>query len=245
MTPRILIVEDELLVAYNLSMLLENHGYSVVSVCKSLHNAIEMLDKLLPDLVILDVNLRSDGDGIQVGQYINSKLNIPFIYVTGHTNLETMQRLQETQPSSYLSKPFKEIDVVNNVRIALYKHLEQSDSYRSTIVKGNSKYSMQTQRVIQYIYDNLTKSLTIEELSDLINWNKFHFIREFKSETGLTPYQFILKAKVDRGEQLLEHFDYSIADIAFELGFGNENNFRNAFIKFKGKSPVSYRKGKY
>ncbi|MEA1984523.1 MAG: response regulator [Euryarchaeota archaeon] len=118
----ILVVEDEAIVAMSIKKALEKDGYSVSSIATSGEEAIKKADLLYPDLVLMDILLKGDMDGIEAAGTIREKFDIPIIYLTAHTDEETLERAKATQPYGYISKPFKEEDLRANIEIALHKH---------------------------------------------------------------------------------------------------------------------------
>jgi len=128
---RILVVEDEAIIALGIKKKLEELGHNVVGVVFSGKEAVEIALKEEPDLILMDISLEGNMDGIEAACKIRSKINIPIIYLTAGTNEELFQRLcitehfqgvSMTEHYAYLSKPFskKEMDV--NIELTLYKH---------------------------------------------------------------------------------------------------------------------------
>lgn len=116
---RILIVEDEFIIASNLKLMLEDLGYEPLSPAGSEKEAIEMLQKKEVDLAILDINLGGRHEGINVGRYINENVKIPFIYLTSNSDKATIQQAKQTQPSTYLIKPFTSEDIYSAIEMAI------------------------------------------------------------------------------------------------------------------------------
>lgn len=120
--PKILVVEDESVVALELKKRLKKLAYQVSSVASSGKEAISKAEGFLPDLVIMDIRLKGDMDGIQAAQIIREKLNIPVLYLTAHSDDETLKRAKQTEPYGYILKPFEEDELRTAIEIALYKH---------------------------------------------------------------------------------------------------------------------------
>ncbi len=117
---KILIVEDEPLIADDLSFILQDEGYEVIGNAIDFDEAKEFLQQK-PDLVLLDISLDGDEDGIDVAQYINEHYQIPFIFVTSHSDRLTINRVKKTNPCAFIIKPFKAGEVRSAISIALYK----------------------------------------------------------------------------------------------------------------------------
>ncbi|MGB7894923.1 MAG: response regulator, partial [Microcoleus sp.] len=120
----ILIVEDELLIAKNLSPKLEKLGYQIADIVSSGADAIQRARELRPDLILMDIVIKGDIDGIETAAIINQELDIPIIYTTAYADDETLQRAENTGSYGYLLKPFKEREMHATIKIALSKHQE-------------------------------------------------------------------------------------------------------------------------
>jgi len=118
--PKILVVEDEVLVAAELESHLQNLGYIVCGKASSGKKAIELTDKHRPDLVLMDIILKGDLDGIEVADIIRSKYEIPVIFVTAYADEERLKRAKLTLPFGYVLKPFQEKNLRVSIEMALY-----------------------------------------------------------------------------------------------------------------------------
>ena len=105
--PRILIVEDERIVAMDLAGTLAELGYAVAGMAARGEDAIEQAKRLNPNLILMDVRLAGKMDGIQAAQSIREERDVPVVYLTAHSDNETLQRAANTTASGYLVKPFK------------------------------------------------------------------------------------------------------------------------------------------
>lgn len=121
-TPRILVVEDEAIVAMALQARLENLEYAVVGVVASGEEAIERAAELSPDLVLMDIRLDGAMDGIEAAEQIRVRFDIPVVYLTAHADRATLERAKLTGPFGYLLKPVEERALQTTVEVALYKH---------------------------------------------------------------------------------------------------------------------------
>jgi two-component system, cell cycle response regulator len=124
----ILLVEDEGLIARDLEDTLTRLGYRVSGIASEGAQAIEMARDLHPQLVVMDVGLRGEVDGIEAACAIQEESPVPVIFLTGHTDTETLQRAVLTGPLGYLTKPFQEADLRSVIEVAIHKH--RSDTQR-------------------------------------------------------------------------------------------------------------------
>lgn len=120
--PRILVVEDERIVALDLAATLKELGYCVVGLSSRGEEAIQRTAELVPQLILMDVRLAGTLDGIQAAEIIRRKHDIPVIYLTAHSDNETLRRAARTNASGYLVKPFKSPELRCTIEIALHKH---------------------------------------------------------------------------------------------------------------------------
>ncbi|MCR8660180.1 AraC family transcriptional regulator [Paenibacillus endoradicis] len=96
-------------------------------------------------------------------------------------------------------------------------------------------------RVLEYIHAHYSESIRIEQLSAIALQSRYHFIRCFKSNTGLTPYQYVLKLRIEKAQQQLRQTQKSVMSISIELGFSSPSQFYRSFIKNVGITPEQYR----
>jgi diguanylate cyclase (GGDEF)-like protein len=118
----ILLVEDELIVAQDLRETLTHLGYRVVGVASEGVQAVCMAAELRPELIVMDVGLKGDVDGIQAAQLIQERAHVPVIFLTGHRDPDTLQRAVLTGPLGYIVKPFQEVELRCAIEVAIHKH---------------------------------------------------------------------------------------------------------------------------
>ncbi|HEY9691173.1 MAG TPA: ATP-binding protein [Oculatellaceae cyanobacterium] len=122
---RVLIVEDELLIARSLDRKLQDLGYTVVDIVSSGEAAIQRAEQLQPDLILMDIVIKGELDGIETATIIHEKSTIPVIFVTAYADDDTLDRAEKTGSYGYILKPFKEREINATIKIALAKHQEQ------------------------------------------------------------------------------------------------------------------------
>ena len=127
---KIVIVEDNAVVAEDLSQILTGHGYHVVAVEDNGYDALESIKEHDPDLALLDIHLKGDISGIEVAQIINEKYAMPFIYLSAYSDETTFGAAKLTRPHAYIVKPFNEKELKLAIELALftYSQEEQSES---------------------------------------------------------------------------------------------------------------------
>ncbi len=120
--PRVLIVEDRFVVANNLQDRLQTMGYAVLGIAPSGKEAIRSTMELQPDILLMDIRLQGDMDGIEAAREIRAGCDVPIVYLTGHADEPTLQRAKLTEPYGYLLKPFDARELRSTIEMALYRH---------------------------------------------------------------------------------------------------------------------------
>ncbi len=128
---RILIVEDEPIVADDIQMSLEEMGYAVQGIAHEASEALEMIRRQAPDLLLLDIDLEGEVDGIDLAHQLPDA-SFPIIFLTSYADRKTIERVKVIQPAGYIVKPFDEKDLLTNIELALYKHLQITPSTQPT-----------------------------------------------------------------------------------------------------------------
>mgnify|MGYP006275159441 CR=1 FL=1 len=118
---RILIVEDEKIIALDLQRRLEKFGYSVVALAATADEAVESALEYRPDIVLMDIMLGGERDGIDAALEIKEQINIPVVFLTAYADERTVDRAKRAEPVGYVLKPFKERELQTTIDIALYK----------------------------------------------------------------------------------------------------------------------------
>jgi len=120
--PRIMIVEDEDIVALDIKKCLTGMGYAVPAISSLGEDAIGAAATIQPDLILMDIKLRGKMSGIDAAQKIRTHLDIPIVYVTAYSDEDTIEQAKFTRPYGYLLKPYNERELRAAIEIALYNH---------------------------------------------------------------------------------------------------------------------------
>ncbi|MCK5145314.1 PAS domain S-box protein [bacterium] len=156
---RILIVEDEHIVAEDIRRSLLNLGYDVIAIASSGRDALNIVRKLEPDLIMMDIVIKGRMTGIEVTRKIRSEYNIPVVYLTAYADLQTLDQAKSTDPFGYMIKPFNERELQSTVEMALYKHamekkLRDSEAWFSTTLGSMVDSVIATNDVSEIIFFN-------------------------------------------------------------------------------------------
>lgn len=161
----ILVVEDEGIVAQDLLETISRLGYQIAGVASEGVQAVYMAEELQPQLIIMDVGLRGEIDGIQAAQMIQERAHVPVIFLTGHRDRETLERAVRTGPLGYLVKPFQEVELRCSIEVAIHKHrAEIATREREEALRRNA--------------DLLTSLSLVDELTQLRNRRGFFELAE-------------------------------------------------------------------
>jgi DNA-binding NarL/FixJ family response regulator len=126
---KILVVEDDTIIAITIEGRLKEFGYKVVGRASTAQDAIKKTIELEPDLVLMDIHLKGPVDGIEAAQTIYGIYNIPVVYLTAFSDENTLERAQKTSPFGYIVKPFSDSTLKTTIKLALLKHdAEKKDS---------------------------------------------------------------------------------------------------------------------
>jgi len=128
MAIKIYIVEDEPLIAETIKTALEKEGYDVCGMTDNAKEALYDIDDCKPDLVLLDITIEGDIDGVTLASKIQQKFKIPYIFLTSLSDPETIERVKKTNPYGYIIKPFNEAGLRSNIEIALHKFQQENKS---------------------------------------------------------------------------------------------------------------------
>ncbi|WP_052318163.1 two-component system response regulator [Spirochaeta africana] len=136
---RLMIVEDEKIIALDLQRRLEKYGYEVTGLSNDGSEAVTMAEKDQPDLILMDIMLNGETDGVQAATRIFHDYQIPIIFLTAYADQRTLERAKEAQPFGYVLKPFKERELYSTIDIALYKSgvdkaLKKHDRWLSAVL---------------------------------------------------------------------------------------------------------------
>ncbi len=116
-----MLVEDEFIIATDIKERLENLGYSVCALLDTGEAAIDKVQNLLPDLVLMDIFLKGQMDGIEAATVLNESAKLPIIFLTAYASEDIIERAKMTEPMGYIIKPFKDRELRAVIEIALYK----------------------------------------------------------------------------------------------------------------------------
>jgi DNA-binding NarL/FixJ family response regulator len=176
----ILIVEDEPVIAENISIYLDNNDFEVSGIAYDSEDALQQLQQQTPDAVILDINLESEQDGIDIARHINEHYQLPFLFLTSYSDKHTLERAKQVQPAGYIVKPFNERTLLASLEIAISNHAMDMNKGLPALSLDKinrgllSPLSQREFEILQLLYGGVTNNQMAAQLFISVNTIKTH-----------------------------------------------------------------------
>lgn len=132
---KILIVEDEMIIAANISLQLSTLGYEVTGILSRGEEALLHIEQNQPDILLLDINLKGNIDGIETAQIMQKTFNIPIIYLTANADEVNFNRAKSTHPYAFISKPFKKLDLERAIELTINRVKSENEQGTTSVEK--------------------------------------------------------------------------------------------------------------
>ena len=175
---KILIVEDDAVIAQLIEMHLWEFGHHVIDIVHDSEQALDKIHNLRPDLVLLDINILGSRDGIEVAEIMQHHYDIPYIFLTALSDKRTLERAQKLTPMGYIVKPFKERDLEVTVAIGMSNYLKQKNNESITLDSINmnavSPLSEREFDILLLVVRGFTNQQIARDLDLSINTVKWH-----------------------------------------------------------------------
>lgn len=187
---KILVVEDESIVAMDIKHRLESMGYTVPGITSSGEEAVEKAAETNPDLVLMDIVLKGEIDGIEAAQQIKDSLDIPVVYLTAYSDDKTLKRAKITGPFGYIIKPFEDRELHSAIEVALYKHkmeskLKENEKWLSTTLESIGDAVITTDKEGRITFMNpVAQNLTKWKQEEALGKHLEHVFKTINEETG-------------------------------------------------------------
>ncbi len=166
---KILVVEDELIAAESLALDLKSQGYQVVGIVDSGTKAISATTTTKPDLILMDILLKGEIDGISASEKIRDQFQVPVVYLTAYADMQTLKRAKKTFPYGYIVKPYKPQDLASTIEIALEKY--QQDCKIQSLLKAEQALNQLKSRTLAITsHDLRTPLATILSSIELLRY---------------------------------------------------------------------------
>ena len=170
----VLVVEDEIIVSKDIQNSLKRLGYNIVGSAASGDKAIETALKEKPDLILMDIMLKGEMNGIEAAEKIKEKLNVPIIFLTAYAEDSTLSKAKMVEPYGYILKPFKEIDLKTAIEVAVYKHSKEAEVIKERDLLFQIVESKEANEFVfiksksRFVKININDIMLIEALKDYV-----------------------------------------------------------------------------
>jgi PAS domain S-box-containing protein len=185
----ILVVEDEKIVAADIQSTLTSLGYSVPLVVSSGEEAVRRVLEIRPDLVLMDIMLDGQMDGVQAARVMRQRFSVPVVFLTAYADSDSLSRARASDPFGYVVKPFSEKELRTTIEIALYKHqverqLEERERWVSTTLRcvGDAVIATDPHEKVTFL-NPAAESLTGRKTSEVVGCDLKELLRVRKRET--------------------------------------------------------------
>jgi len=200
MAKKVLIVEDEYVVANNLRLILAKAGYSIIGIAISVEDALDQMEKQQPDIVLLDIMLNGEGSGIDLAKILTAK-HMAFVYLSANSNQAILEEAKKTDPYGFLVKPFREKDLIVTLDIAWYRQknsiearLLQEVSLQKQLLDISNRKSEPKQKLLE-----VCQALRTFIPFDLIvtrSDSDSGYVNSGYLRTGFSDYEFIVESNL-------------------------------------------------
>lgn len=242
MKTKILIVEDDLILAHTIKEILCEEEYDCVINFFSPTDAANVIEEHKPSLVIIGLNYKKEVNGLDLGEYLLNLDTVPYIYISSYFDKTSLERVKQTRPYGYLVQPFKPHDLISAVSISISNYRYKKIDIVRTCTNINDDVPFILKKTIKYINDNITEKIQLRELSSLTRWKSQHFVKNFSKYIGVTPNKYIIDRKIEVSKTMIEESTIPITQISYNLGFKSHSNFCSIFKKRVGQTPEQYKK---
>jgi DNA-binding NarL/FixJ family response regulator len=175
---RILIVEDDPIISEDIETTLVNAGFDIVGKAYNSSQAFDHLANRSPDLVMLDIAIQGDKDGIDIANVIRLKYQLPFIYITSFSDPETLNRAKPTMPYGYIVKPFRDRDIIAAIELGIFRFAEEQNKNQLSkeCIEGQHHLSLTKMefRIMELMWHGRSNQTIADELFISINTVKSH-----------------------------------------------------------------------
>ncbi len=212
---KILVVEDERIVALDIQGQLENLGYTIAAAVSSGEEAVRKAAELRPDLALMDIRLRGVMDGVETAEQLRQRFDVPVIYLTAHADDHTLDRAKVTEPFGYLLKPFEERELHSAIQMALHKHrmerqLRESEARFRSLIENASDIVLVSDGdgIIRYVGPSIQRVLGYAP-DTLMAKNLFGFLHPDDVSRLRAGFSLLLQRPADfsSGEGRFRHGD--------------------------------------
>ena len=178
MSIRVLIVEDEPIISDDIESTLLANDYDIAGKAYSSTQALDMLINRSPDIVLLDISIKGDKDGIDIAAIIREKYHLPFIFLTSFSDKITLERAIPTMPYGYIVKPFKDRDIITSIELAMFRFASENNTTSLDKTSIENKFAINLTKmefqILMMIWEGKSNQAAAKELFLSVNTVKTH-----------------------------------------------------------------------
>ena len=199
---QVLVVEDDGIIALDVESQLKSIGYSVSALASSAEEALAKAAETQPDLVLMDIRLKGELDGIAAAEQIRRRYGIPVVYLTAHADDETLSRAKRTEPAGYVLKPVDTRELHASIELALYKHamerkLRQAERWLAATLKSIGEAVVATDEEGRVVFINpVAEALTGWKRQEALGQDVAAVLRLIDPETRQPVERALVRAMV-------------------------------------------------
>ena len=197
---RVLIVEDEVFIAEDLRMAIEDLGYDVCEVCYDSESALDAVYRFRPDMVLLDINIEGTLDGIDIARILESNYDIPYLFITALSDSLTIDRIKDLDPLAYIIKPFKEEDLRVSISIGMNTFKRKKNNKDITIEEVNKQCLSPLSDKEFNILIQIGKGLSNKQIGDFfglstntVKWHTQNIFSKMGVKNRTSAAQFLME----------------------------------------------------
>lgn len=223
---KILLVEDEMIIAAKTSMQLTELGYEVTAILPKGEEAIVHVKENRPDIAILDIQLKGDVDGIETAMQIKRIADIPILFLTANTDEVSFNKAKVAKPAAFISKPFKQLDLQRSIELVINSNVIENENSGVEIISEQNPIILNDRVFIRY-RDKMIK-IMIADIFYIEADRNYSRIFTNKKEYLLSLTLKIIEAKLPPGKFVRVHRSYII-------NLSNVDEVANGFLLINGK----------
>ena len=238
---RVLLVDDEIMIREGFKRLFdwEEHGCEVVGEASDGMEALAQIDILLPDIVIMDINIPIM-NGLKVIEISRTKHpEIAYIIVSGYDDFSYCRKALQLQIADYILKPvnYEEFgSCIDNLKISMY---ESKTKEISDVDKGDERV---ISSIMRYMQEHLSEEISLSVLSEVFHLNPQYISQLFKNEIGVGFLAYLTNIRIEKAKKLLLSTSHSVTEVAEFTGYSDYRVFTKVFKKTEGITPSQFRR---
>ncbi|MDD6565136.1 MAG: response regulator [Clostridiales bacterium] len=238
---KVLLVDDEIIIREGFKRLFDwdSHGCEVVGEASDGMEALGQIDTLLPDIVIMDINIPIM-NGLKVIEMSRAKHpDIAYVIVSGYDNFAYCRQALRLQITDYILKPvnYEEFgSCIDNLKISIYRNKENAE----TDCEKTEERVISS--ITRYMQEHISEEISLSVLADEFHLNSQYISQLFKNEIGVGFLAYLTNIRIEKAKKLLLSTSLSVTEIAENTGYSDYRVFTKVFKKTEGITPSQFRR---